>query len=80
MQTPMSASEDDISQAEARVRLAEAVRTACLEAARQAYEDARMSGLCHEGAWEVAVGALRTLDVEQLADDTIRNRQSKIQN
>ena len=78
MQTPMPASEDDTSQAEAHLRLAEAVRTACLESVLQAYEDAQMRGLCHEGAWEVAVGALRALDVEQIASRTIRNRQSKI--
>lgn len=41
----------------------EAVRTACLEAALQAYEDAALQGLCAEGCWEAAVGALRSLDV-----------------
>ena len=44
-------------------KLAETVRDACLEAARQAYEDASIRGLCHEGAWECAVGAIRSLDV-----------------
>lgn len=43
--------------------LAEAVRKACVEAALTAYEDAAMSGLCHEGAWECAVDAMRSLDV-----------------
>ena len=31
-------------------RLAEAVRAACVAAALRGYEEARMSGLCHEGA------------------------------
>lgn len=44
--------------------VAEAVRKACMEAALAAYEEASMQGLCHEGAWEVAVGALKTLDVD----------------
>lgn len=44
--------------------LAEAVREACLKAALDAYEDASMRGICHEGAWECAVGALRSVDVD----------------
>ena len=44
-------------------RLAEAVRIACLDAALRAYEDAGISGLCHEGRWEIAVQAIRTLDL-----------------
>jgi formiminotetrahydrofolate cyclodeaminase len=48
-------------------RLAEAVRQACIDAAASAYEDASLSGLCHEGAWEVAVGAIRSVDLSALA-------------
>ena len=44
--------------------LAEAVREACLRAALDAYEDAGLSGLCHEGRWECAVDAVRALDLE----------------
>ncbi|MEK7796867.1 MAG: acetyltransferase [Pseudomonadota bacterium] len=47
-------------------RLAEAVRAACLEAASKAYEQASISGLCGEGAWEAARGALQSLDLEYL--------------
>ena len=46
--------------------LAKRVRDACLEAVLEAYEDAGVQGLCAEGRWEVAVGALRTLDVAGL--------------
>jgi hypothetical protein len=46
--------------------LAKRIRDACLEAVLEAYEDAGMQGLCAEGRWEVAVGALRTLDVAPL--------------
>ena len=46
--------------------LAKRIRDACLEAVLQAYEDAGMSGLCAEGRWEAAVGALRTLDLARL--------------
>lgn len=45
-------------------RLAEAVRDACVQAALDAFEDASISGLCCTGAWECAVGAMRTLDLE----------------
>ena len=44
-------------------RVAEAVRAACIRAAQEAFEQASMSGLCCEGAWEVAVGAMQTLDL-----------------
>ena len=43
--------------------LAKRVREACLEAIIQAYEDAGIQGLCAEGRWEVAVDALRTVDL-----------------
>ena len=43
--------------------IAEAVRRACLEAALEAYDDAQIRGLCREGAWEVAIEAVRSLDV-----------------
>jgi hypothetical protein len=47
-------------------KLAEAVRTACLEAALRAYEDAGISGLCEEGRWECAVQAIKGLDLTTL--------------
>jgi hypothetical protein len=43
--------------------LAKRIREKCVEAILQAYEDAGIQGLCAEGRWEVAVGALRTLDL-----------------
>lgn len=47
--------------------VAAAVRAACVQAALDAYETARMDGLCHEGAWEAAVSAMRMLDVDRIA-------------
>lgn len=47
-------------------RLAEAVRSACLDAAQRAHEEAGISGLCGEGRWECAIGAIRTLDLATL--------------
>jgi hypothetical protein len=45
-------------------QLAVTVRDACLKAAREAYENAGISGLCEEGRWECAVNAIRSLDIE----------------
>jgi hypothetical protein len=45
---------------------AEAVRQACIQAALDAYEDAGISGLCAEGRWEAAIGAMQSLDLKQL--------------
>lgn len=50
-------------------RVAEAVRSACITAALNGYESAAISGLCHEGAWEAAIGAMRMLDVEKLISE-----------
>ncbi|WP_152054319.1 acetyltransferase [Tautonia marina] len=46
--------------------LAERVRSALVRAAVEAYEDAGLSGLCAEGRWEAAVGAIRTLDLRSV--------------
>ena len=51
-----------------QLQLAEAVREACLRAAVQAYEDAGISGLCGEGRWEMAVQALRRLNLQPVVD------------
>lgn len=50
-----------------RRRLAEKVRNACVGAALDAYEQAKFSGLCDEGAWEAAIGAMRMVDVDAIA-------------
>lgn len=47
---------------------AEKVRRACIDAAVRAYEDAGLRGLCPEGRWEAAVGAMRALDVRALLE------------
>ena len=46
----------------------EAVRAACLAAAREAYEDAMQRGLCAEGALEAALGAIEMLDLETVQE------------
>jgi hypothetical protein len=51
-----------------QLQLAEAVRDACLRAALRAYENAGISGLCGEGRWEMAVQALRGLDLRPVVD------------
>ena len=59
-----------------KTMLAEAIRTACLEAALRAYEDAGISGLCEEGRWECAVQAIQAVDLSALikqAGSTDRN-------
>ena len=48
--------------------LLEAARQACLQAAADAYEDAGIRGLCGDGRWEYALGAIRALDLEAVAE------------
>ncbi len=48
-------------------QLATAVPDAARQAALTAYKNARMDGLCHEGAWESALDILCSLNAAQLA-------------
>jgi hypothetical protein len=47
-------------------QLAERVRAACVQTLIAAYDQAASDGLCAEGAWEVALDQLRSLDLEPL--------------
>ena len=51
-------------------QVVERVRTALIECAEAAHEDARLRGLCHDGAWEAAVAAMRALPLDTLPPDT----------
>jgi hypothetical protein len=46
---------------------AERIRSALVQSALAAYEDAALQGLCCEGAWEAAVAAMRRLDLSSVA-------------
>ncbi len=48
------------------LRVADAVRNACVLAALDGYERAQIAGLCQEGAWECAIDAIRMLDLTTL--------------
>lgn len=54
--------------AEAR-RVAERVRRECVRAALAAWEEGGIAGLCAEGRWELAVDAIRTLDLQALLQE-----------
>ncbi|MBX9963904.1 MAG: hypothetical protein K2Y35_12655 [Burkholderiales bacterium] len=47
--------------------LAARIRDHCIEVALRAYEEAGVQGLCAEGRWEAAIGALQSIDRETLA-------------
>ena len=46
--------------------LAKRIRDACVQAILEVYYYAGVQGLCAEGRWEAAVGALQTLDLAPL--------------
>ncbi|MCF8179096.1 MAG: hypothetical protein K9J74_11355 [Sulfuritalea sp.] len=54
------------------LKIATAVRNACVRAALDAYENAQIAGLCQEGAWEVAIDAMRTLDIRAVTEAAAR--------
>ncbi|MDZ7662044.1 hypothetical protein [Thiohalophilus sp.] len=51
-----------------KLALAERVRQACLQHAIEAYEQAGISGLCGEGRFEVAIDAIRQLNIAKLIE------------
>jgi hypothetical protein len=50
---------------EVQAAIAEATRAACLEAMTRAYEEGGLSGLCAEGRWELAVDAVKSLNLTE---------------
>jgi hypothetical protein len=53
----------------AKLIIAEEIRDACIEAAGNGFRDAKMSGLCNDGAIEAAVGAMQSLDLEKMIEE-----------
>jgi hypothetical protein len=51
---------------EESIHLAERVRSALVQSALVAYEDAAVRGLCCDGAWEAAVSAIRQVDLSPM--------------
>lgn len=54
-------------------RLAARIRDRCREAAVRAYDDAGIQGLCAEGRWEAAVGAIETVDLKSVLQELATN-------
>lgn len=44
----------------------QAIRDACVRAAIDAYEEAGFSGLCAEGRFDMAIDAMRALNVDRI--------------
>ena len=51
---------------ETQLQIAQKVKAACIEAAKDGFRDASMSGICADGAIEAAVGAIQKLDLEEI--------------
>jgi len=45
---------------------ADLIRKECIKAAIEAYETATQDGVCHEGAWECAIDAMRSIDLQEI--------------
>ena len=56
------------------MQFAQAIRAACVRAAQQGYERAAADGLCDEGALEVALDAIRSLDLDQILRELKTNQ------
>lgn len=53
-------------------KVAKETVTACQKALIEAYESGGMSGLCAEGRWELAIGALQTLELDKIAQKALK--------
>ena len=73
----MHTSESDLPDTSEVHRIAEIVRNACLDAARDGYFQAGMSGLCHEGAWENALGAIQSLDLDLVLREALSAEEAR---
>lgn len=54
---------------EEKKEIAEIVRSKCIEAAREGFRDATISGLCIDGAMEAAISAIQTLDLAKITEN-----------
>ncbi len=52
-----------------RYQIAEKVKEACIQATREGFQNASMSGLCNEGAIEAAVSAIQNLNIQKILDE-----------
>lgn len=57
--------------------LAQLVRDECVQTAVSAYENASMSGLCGEGAFEASVSAMRMLNMEKVLEKRHKTADSR---
>lgn len=62
------------------LRVASAVLAKCREALRAGYESAGVAGLCEEGRFEAAVGALAALDPREIAESALHEALPRLQN
>ncbi len=55
------------------LKLAEDIRISCIEAVKDGFNDASMSGLCMDGAMEAAISAVQKLDLTKLIEKHQKN-------
>jgi hypothetical protein len=58
-----------MNEAKMKKEVAQKVQNACIQAAREGFQEASMSGLCTEGAAEAAISAIQKLDLEDLLEN-----------
>ncbi len=65
---------DECENDDQMLRLAESVRAACIKAAIEGYQQASISGLCGEGAFENAVSAMRVANLTDILKEAHPSR------
>ena len=49
--------------------LAQKIREKCIQAAREGFRDASISGLCAEGAMEAAISGMQKIDLTKMLNE-----------
>lgn len=49
--------------------LAQKIRKKCIQAAREGFRDASISGLCAEGAMEAAISGMQKIDLTKMLNE-----------
>lgn len=52
-----------------QLQIAQKVKEACIQAAKEGFQDASMSGLCAEGAMEAAISAMQRINIEKIINE-----------
>lgn len=55
-------------------KVAEALLDKCQQALTKSFDEAGVSGLCVEGRWEAAIGAIKSLELHEIIESALKEK------